>query len=332
MEVLVTGAMGNVGPAVVDRLARAGHGVTVIGRRAGMAVEGARYHQCDVTDFPRLLAVTTGKDAVIHLAALGRPSLGTPEALFRVNCAGSFNVYQAATQAGIGRVVSASSIHAVGYSLGVKEWPIRSFPLDEEHPTHATDAYSYSKNVLEDIAGYFWRREGISGACLRIPAVLPPEQNDEGHVRAFVARCRRELEELDSLSLRDRCERLGSLMGRLAQTREGRLAEFPPRGWRETFPDDELMAARNSFWTAVDARDSAQAFHQALTLPYEGHHVLFVNDSHNRAGLPSRVLAETFFPEADIRGDLQGTESLVSIARARGLLGFEPEYSASRFF
>lgn len=332
MEVLVTGAVGSVGPAVVERLARAGHGVTAIGRRAQMRVTGARYEQCDVTDFPRLLAVTKGKDAVVHLAALGRPSFGAPEALFRVNCEGSFNVYQAAAQAGIKRVVSASSIHAVGYSLGVREWPIRYFPMDEEHPTHATDAYSYSKHVLEDVADYYWRREGITGASLRIPAVLAPEVNDEEHVRAFVARCRRELEELDALSLRDRRVRLGDLMGRLARAREGRLTETSPRGWAETFPDDDLMATRNSYWAAVDARDSAQAFHLAVTRRYEGHHVLFVNDSHNRAGLPSRVLAETFFPEAEIRGDLQGTESLVSIARARSLLSFEPEYSASRFF
>jgi len=92
------------------------------------------------------------------------------------------------------------------------------------------------------------------------------------------------------------------------------------------------MAARNDFWTAVDTRDSAQAFEKALKLPYEGMHVLFVNDSHNRTGLPSRALAETFFPEAELEDMLQGTSTLVSIEGAQRLLGFEPQYGASRFF
>jgi UDP-glucose 4-epimerase len=92
------------------------------------------------------------------------------------------------------------------------------------------------------------------------------------------------------------------------------------------------MATRNDFWTAVDARDSAQAFEKAVSRPYEGSHVLFVNDSHNRAGVESRALASLFFPDAELAAPLEGTASLVSIAKAREMLGFEPEYSASRFF
>jgi nucleoside-diphosphate-sugar epimerase len=215
--------------------------------------------------------------------------------------------------------------------MGVKEWPIAYLPVDERHPTHATDAYSYSKNVLESIAAFFWHREGVSGACLRIPAVIAPEHNGEAEIRAFAAKCRSEMAELASLPPRDHRDRLGEWMARLARSRQMRAMETPPPGWRGAFPEVYLMATRNDFWAAVDARDSAQAFEKALTAPYDGSHVLFVNDSHNRSGVPSRELAETFYPEAEIRGELEGTTTLVSIDAARALLGFEPEYSVGRF-
>jgi UDP-glucose 4-epimerase len=179
VKVLVTGATGNVGPALVERLVACGDTVKVIGRKPGHVIPGAVYRSCDITDFPRLVEETRGMDAVAHLAAIPGPHMGGPEAIFLANCQGSMNVYQAASLAGIRRVVSASSINAIGYGMGVKEWPIRYLPMDEAHPTFATDAYSYSKNVLESIAEFYWRRDGISGACIRIPAVLPVQYSTE---------------------------------------------------------------------------------------------------------------------------------------------------------
>ena len=50
------------------------------------------------------------------------------------------------------------------------------------------------------------------------------------------------------------------------------------------------------FWTAVDARDSAQAFEKAVTRSYEGSHVFFVNDGCNRTGIPSETLVKLLYP------------------------------------
>jgi nucleoside-diphosphate-sugar epimerase len=83
----------------------------------------------------------------------------------------------------------------------------------------------------------------------------------------------------------------------------------------------------------VDARDAAQAFEKGLTADYQGSHPLYVNDSENAAGVDSELLAEVFFPEVTGRTHpLQGRETLVSIDKARALLGFEPEYHISDIF
>jgi nucleoside-diphosphate-sugar epimerase len=88
------------------------------------------------------------------------------------------------------------------------------------------------------------------------------------------------------------------------------------------------MFGRSNFWASVDARDSAQAIEKGLLADCEGSFALFINDSHNFAGVETEALARIFFPEVQARKrPLQGTESLVSIDKARALLGFEPAYS-----
>jgi nucleoside-diphosphate-sugar epimerase len=329
MKILVTGGVGNVGPAVIDRLLRGGHAVTFIGRRAGQHHEGALYVQGDITDMPGLVAAMQGKDAVVHLAAYAGPHMAAPEEVFRVNCQGTFNVYEAAARAGIRRVVQASSINALGFGFGVKDYAVHYLPIDEDHPTTPTDAYSFSKNIAETIADYAWRRDGISGCSLRIPATVPFPHYEEKANRDFAERCRTEAAALRALSPKDRAARVQQMLANLLDGRGRRVFEKPPTDWTGLFPESYLMSCRADFWTAVDARDSAQAFEKALLLPYEGSHPLFINDGCNRSGVPSQELVEWFYPgRITWKKRVKGQDGLVSIERARKFLGYEPEYSA----
>ena len=84
---------------------------------------------------------------------------------------------------------------------------------------------------------------------------------------------------------------------------------------------------RSNFWASIDARDSAQALEKGLTADYQGSHPIFVNDSVNAAGVDSELLVQVFFPEVTGRSHpLQGQETLVSIDKARALIGYEPEH------
>ena len=193
MNILVTGGLGSVGRPLVKLLVKNGHAVKVIGRRPEAEVEaelipGASYTSCDINEFSSIRQQVRGMDTVIHLAAIPAPMMAPGVEIFRINCSGTFNVYEAAAQEGIRRVVTASSINWLGFNFGIKSFPIQYFPLDEAHPNFTTDAYSFSKQIIEEVAAYYWRREGISGKGGRH---LPGECPERGCGHACRAQGRR---------------------------------------------------------------------------------------------------------------------------------------------
>jgi nucleoside-diphosphate-sugar epimerase len=245
-----------------------------------------------------------------------------------VNVSGSFNVYHAAAETGIRRVVSASSINAFGFHWGVARFPIRYLPIDEDHPSSTSDCYSLSKQLLEEIASYAWRREGISGCCLRLPWVANATPEVLSRVRGEIASGLPRLREWIALAPAEGAARAAEVIASKERARAGRMEEYPNDHRKlGELPHAALAGSYANFFTQVDARDSAQAFEKALVARYEGSHPLFVNDSVNRFLVDSRALARLFFPEAEARPSLAGTASLVSIDRARRLIGYEPEHT-----
>ncbi len=334
MQILLTGGSGAVGKSVVDRLVSDGHAVRVIGRRADMAFEGAEYLSCDINNFAQLREVIRGCDGVVHLAALPNPSAGTPEEVFRVNAQGTFNVFQAAAEEGIRRVVQASSINASGQFYGVKPAPLLYLPMDEEHPVFSTDAYSFSKHVIEDIGDYFWRREGISSVAYRLPYVAP------AGVHADIEQRRTRIKSLvETMLARTPEERLAwfeTAWGAYNEFRAGRPYESANGFARQKINEmpEELRAGlmamtnRVNFFTMLDERDSAQAIAKGLSAEFDGSHALFINDAYNWSGVESRLLADIFYPDVKtFKKELVGCETVISIDRARQIIGFEPQYS-----
>lgn len=328
MDVLVTGGTGDVGRATVARLVSHGHRVRVVGRTEGVVIEGAEYRVCDINDFDRLREQVRGMQAVVHLATIPHPSLAPGQEIFRINCAGTYNTFRAAADEGIRRIIVASSINALGFYFGLKSFPIRYLPIDEAHPTGTTDPYSFSKQILEAIASYFWRREGISSICLRLPAVYEANGERGNLLLEFVSLCRRDTEELLALPPVQQRTRVSEIIERTEQLRAERHWERPLADYGMHLPDAPLIFGRSNFFTSIDARDSAQAIERGLLAQYEGSHPLYVNDVQNCIGIESEALARLFFPDVERRTrPLTGTETLVSVDAARALIGFEPEHS-----
>ena len=295
MKVLVTGGTGNVGKAAVRRLVESGHSITVIGRREGIEIEGARYASCDINDYPALLSVLKGHEAVVHLAAIPDPAGNPGRELFRVNDLGTFNIFEAAAEAGIERVVSASSINAFGFFYGDRGFPIDYLPIDEEHEGVATDAYSFSKQIMEKIGSYFWERDGLSGTMLRLPGVVEHEQmlkyqDNPPDAGALFAR---ELLELPPDECVVEIQRMSDAYDRFRRSHRWDTIQSE-KDWDQAYENLEagtteeeldLMQWRANFFTYLDELDSAQAIELSLTADYQGNHPLYVNSSRNTLGL-----------------------------------------------
>jgi nucleoside-diphosphate-sugar epimerase len=175
-RVLVTGADGSIGRAAVDGLQAAGYDVTGLSLRYDRASTADRPLVGDARSADDVAAALDGVDAVLHLAAIPHPSLGTPEEVFETNVAATFNVLAQAGQRGIGRAVIASSINAFGVPMNVNEVEPAYYPLDEEVEADIADAYSLSKSVDEQSARMAWRRWGTDVIALRFPLVKTREE------------------------------------------------------------------------------------------------------------------------------------------------------------
>jgi len=93
-----------------------------------------------------------------------------------------------------------------------------------------------------------------------------------------------------------------------------------------TFWDDPAIRRWN-LWGYVDARDVAQSCRRALESDLSGAEVFIVAAADTVMTRPSRDLMAEVYPDVPLRGELGEYETLLSIAKARRLLGYEPGFS-----
>ena len=168
-RVLVTGASGRVGRHVVDALA-GDHEVTALD--LAPPVQDVAFIEGNVLDLDTVRASMAGQDAVIHLAGVDIDVPAEPETYFGTNVMGTWNAVQAAREAGVRKVVLASSIAATGVGEMRPDFPPEYLPVDEAHAMKPAHAYGVGKLVVEDIARAFALRGDMSITCLRPVAVI----------------------------------------------------------------------------------------------------------------------------------------------------------------
>jgi uronate dehydrogenase len=160
--ILITGAAGGMGTMLRSRLARPGRvlrllDVVPLAQPPGPAEEAVT---ASVTDLAAMTAACAGADAVIHLGGIAGEAPW--ERILEVNINGAYTIFEAARRAGTGRVVFASSNHAVGFT------PREDFPVpDYAYPAPDT-YYGVSKAAGEAVAALYARRYGLDAICVRI--------------------------------------------------------------------------------------------------------------------------------------------------------------------
>lgn len=183
-RVLVTGGAGLIGSHIVDSLVDAGAGEIrvldnlVRGRLDNLAGARARHPirfiEGDIRDRSALAESVSGCDYVFHEAAI-RITLCAerPRECIDVLITGAYNVFEAAAEAGVKKVVYASSASIYG--------PADAFPTDERHhPYNNRTLYGAAKLMNEGIACHFFDHRGLRSIGLRYFNVYGPRMDISG--------------------------------------------------------------------------------------------------------------------------------------------------------
>jgi NAD+ dependent glucose-6-phosphate dehydrogenase len=174
--VLVTGMSGLIGSALRRHL-MGKYELSALNRRS---IPGVMCHQADIADLAAIAPAFDGIDTVVHLAARTGSSDVFDEIL-RANVVGTYNVFEAARRAGVGRVIYASSGATVSAWERDPPWnALVAGRYDEagawkkmthETPTRPSGLYGASKIWGEAIARHYADAHGLSAICVRIGRV-----------------------------------------------------------------------------------------------------------------------------------------------------------------
>jgi uronate dehydrogenase len=160
VNVTVTGAAGRIGRVLMEGLTAAGHEVRGIDQVGVDAAWADRVVLADLaTDDAALDDVVADADAVVHLAAIAAETdIATALATHVVL---AHRVLEAARAHRVGRVVYASSNHAVGFTPRAELVPV-------ETRARPDTFYGLGKAASEALCSLYHDRHGIETACLRI--------------------------------------------------------------------------------------------------------------------------------------------------------------------
>jgi UDP-glucose 4-epimerase len=137
---LVTGGAGFIGRYVVEQLLQKGARVRILetpGKGHALRDRGVELIEGDLRKPDDVRRAVQGTDGVFHMGVLAlNPSTENPRLCLEVNVDGSFNVFEAAHQLGVKKVVFSSASSVYGDTLEV---------MDEQHPLMARTVYGASK-------------------------------------------------------------------------------------------------------------------------------------------------------------------------------------------
>lgn len=189
VPVTVTGGAGFIGSHLVDELAARGARVTVLddfsnGLESNLEPVRALVHvvRGDIRSADDCRTAISGAAFVFHEAALGSVprSMKSPAATLDVNVRGTATVFEACRDAGVRRVVYASSSSVYGDST--------TLPKREGEEGRPLSPYALSKVMNEQLADVFGRCYGMHLIGLRYFNVYGPRQRPDGPYAAVVPR------------------------------------------------------------------------------------------------------------------------------------------------
>ena len=285
-NIVVTGGSGKAGRAVCRDLVENGYNVLNVDINPS-SDPCCPFYKVDLNDLGQTIDAmrsTGGKDhpfrtfkqadGVVHLAAIPAPDLCPEDITFKNNILSTYNVFDAAIQTGIKRIVWASSETVLGLPFS-PENPPEYVPVDEEHPLRPESAYSLSKDLGEEMARQMHRwNPDTTFIGLRLSNVMEVSE----------------------------------------------YQKFP--GWQDTPRFREW-----NMWGYIDARDFAQSVRKSLEVDFVGADSFIIANADTVMQRSNKELMAEVFPNVPFKRDVGDNETLLSIEKARKILGYEPQFS-----
>jgi len=159
-RLLLTGAAGGLGTALRERL-KANCEILRLSDRLdfGPALPGEEIMLADLADAKAVDGVVAGAGAIVHMGGVSVEGPFGP--ILQANILGLYNLYEAARQHGVKRIVFASSNHVTGFYR-------QDETITADHPARPDGLYGLSKAFGEDLSRLYFDRYGIETACVRI--------------------------------------------------------------------------------------------------------------------------------------------------------------------
>ncbi len=164
-RLLLTGAAGGLGRVLRPKL-RPRCTLLRVSDVAQMepTASGEEVVQVALQDRAAVHALLQGIDAVVHLGGISTEHAF--DEILQANIVGSYNLYEAARQHGVKRIVFASSNHVTGFYR-------QDEVIDPAMPVRPDSYYGLSKAFGENLSRFYFDRYGIETVCLRIGSSFP---------------------------------------------------------------------------------------------------------------------------------------------------------------
>jgi nucleoside-diphosphate-sugar epimerase len=286
-QIVVTGGSGKAGRAVVHDLVEHGYEVVNVDVVPASPQE-APFLRADLTDLGETIEAIRGADAIVHLAAIPAPRIRTVERTFEINILSTFNVFSAAALLGVDRVVWASSETVLGLPFGRQQ----------------------ARNLLDPAAAPGHHPE---------PDYAPIDEEHPLRPHSSYSLSKVHGEEMARQFAR--WSHIPFIGLRFSAIREpAEYASFPD-AW-----NDPHLGEWN-LWGYVDARDVGQACRLALSVELAGAEAFIIAAGDTVMDRPSAELLAECFPSVPLRPGTGRFDTLLSIDKARRVLGYAPGYS-----
>lgn len=170
-KITITGASAHLGSHLSSCLLREGYSVTGIDmvEPKSLNSEGFTFVNANLGDKETIKEAIKDCEIIVHCASIHPWKKYSDEQYMDCNIKGTWNLYAAASESGIRRIVLTSSIAAIGYfKIPYDAWPIKEdmmFPLG--------DIYSLTKHSQEDIARMFADKGLMRTVAIRPSAFMP---------------------------------------------------------------------------------------------------------------------------------------------------------------